>query len=72
MAKEKFRRTVITVEVLSRGPYNPESLQDVHYDISSGDCSGDWKITESKPVTKKEMKELLKNQGSDEEFADLM
>lgn len=65
---QKFYRTVITVEVLSDRPYDPDSLEDVSYDILDGDCSGDWSVTEAQAVDSERMAELLVAQGSDPSF----
>ena len=67
--KPKYYRTVLTVEVLSQEPYDPETLAGVAHDIVDGDCSGDWEVTEpSKEVTPDEMEKLLEAQGSDPGF----
>lgn len=64
----KYYKTVIQVEILSVGPYDPDTLADVHYDIVEGDCSGKWSIKEQQELSRKEMSEALENQGSDPEF----
>jgi hypothetical protein len=63
-----FYATVITVEVISEEPYNPDTLADVHYDVTEGGCSGVWKITGRSTLTREQVKEALIAQGSDPEF----
>lgn len=64
----KYYRTIITVEVLSDFPYDPENLEQVGNDITDGDCSGKWKIVGSQEVNKHQMEQLLIGQGSDPGF----
>ncbi len=65
----KFFKTVLTVEVLSdESPLEWDSLADVSYAITDGDCSG--KIT-NEAVTKlsgPEAAKALQDQGSEPEF----
>lgn len=67
----KPHRTVIEVEVLHLGPYDPDSLEEVHRDITDGDCSGRWAIKSTEEVTPERMRDLLISQGSDPNFLDL-
>lgn len=64
----KYYKTIIEVEVLSEDPYNPEELEQIAADITTGDCSGKWTISSSEEVSKEKMTELLIAQGSDPEF----
>ena len=64
----KYYRTVIQVEVLSNYPVDYSTLQDVHYDITSGDSSGEWWVGSQEEVSKEKMAELLEAQGSDPSF----
>jgi hypothetical protein len=66
--KPRYYRTVIRVEVLTEGPYDPEGLADVAEDIVHGDASGRWEVELSEEVSKEKMAELLEAQGSDPEF----
>jgi len=66
--KKEFYRTVVEVEILSRGPYDPDTLEEVSHDITKGDCSGSWAIKTSEEVPEEEMAELLVEQGSDPAF----
>lgn len=68
MGKRTFNKTVIEVVVLSEGPYDPESLEDVAYDIVNGDCSGGWTITETEELNEAQVAEELKKQDSDPSF----
>lgn len=63
-----YYRTVIQVEVLSEGPYEYTSLENLSYDVMDGDCSGDVKVVSSEKVGKKKMADLLLAQGSDPSF----
>lgn len=65
---EVFVRTVIEVEVLTKGEYEPDSLEQVARDIVYGDASGDWKVVKSEKVSRKRMAKLLEAQGSDASF----
>jgi hypothetical protein len=72
MSERKFYRTVITVEVLSEEPYNPDSLSQMAEDcFGGGDCSGKWSITAQQTVDGPQMAQMLKAQGSDPEFFQL-
>jgi hypothetical protein len=65
--KQKYYRTIITVEILSDYPYSVDTLADVGYDMTEGDVSG--QITEKcEEITKMEMKKALIAQGSDPVF----
>jgi hypothetical protein len=68
---EGLYRTVITVEVLSNGPFifsGINGLADLAYNVTEGDCSGHAEVTSSQEVTPKEMAKLLEAQGSDPSF----
>lgn len=67
MTKQKYYRTIITVEILSDYPYSVDTLADVGYDMTEGDVSG--QISERcEEITKDEMKKALIAQGSDPNF----
>ena len=72
MAKKKkrqFHKTTITVEVLSEGSIlQVESLQELAYMITEGDCSGQFSVGTSEALTGKQMAEALMEQHSDPEF----
>lgn len=64
-----FYKTTITVTILSDGPYEaPDGLNDVDYDITDGDCSGDWKVLSTEELTKEEMIEACNAMGTDPAF----
>lgn len=71
MSTRKFHRTIITIEVLSEEPYNPEDLNDVAHDITTGDCSGNWSITKQEVVDGETMAKLLIQQRSEPGFFQL-
>jgi hypothetical protein len=71
MTGRKFYKTVLQVEVLSEGPYQPESLEQVHHDITEGDCSGEWKIVRSKELNGRQAARALLKQASDPGFFSL-
>lgn len=66
---EHYWRTVVCVEVLTRGAEPPEitDLAALHDLITQGSASGDF-VETSEPVTEGEMRKLLENQGSDPGF----
>lgn len=69
MTKRKFYKTTVEIEILTEDtPYDASSLENIGYDISSGDCSGTWKITKSKTLNGKQAAKALIAQGSDPEF----
>lgn len=65
----KYWRTVITVEVLSKGAHPPDfkNLAQVHHAITQGDCSGDYNFQHDE-VPESTMRDLLTEQGSDPSF----
>lgn len=68
MTTKSFKRTVITVEVLSDTDWDWETLGDVAYAITDGDCSGDVQATSVDYLTAEEVAKALIKQGSDPEF----
>ena len=68
MSNTVLQKTVIRVEVLSDTHYDPQTLADVHMDITEGDCSGKWNIIEQVELSKKDMSDALIAQGSDPQF----
>jgi hypothetical protein len=68
---KKFYRTVIEIEVLSEEPVSFSELDEIHYAITQGHCSGDWIVNSQSEVTPKHMAQLLIAQGSDPEFLGL-
>jgi len=68
MTKRKFYRTRIIVEVLSEEPVDFDNLNQVHYAITEGDCSGRWEETEVKELNGKEAAVALEIQGSEPGF----
>ena len=62
--KRKFYRTIVRVEVLSEEPYNPPCLEQVAFDITDGNCSGEFKWGESEEISPKKMVKLLQKQGT--------
>lgn len=69
---EKFWETTVKIRVLSRGKGPPDflSLSSVEDAMSFGDCSGDWD-TEHREITREQAREILADQGSDENFLEL-
>lgn len=61
-------RTVIRAVILSEGPYDPDNLGQVHYDIVEGECSGRWGIESSETLTPAAMEKALREQESDADF----
>ena len=71
--KKKYWKTVIEVTVLSEDKPVGEGLEldDIHYEITEGHCSGDIVIKSQKQVCAKTMAKLLESQGSDPGFFQL-
>lgn len=46
MSKRIFYKTTVTVEVLHEEPLNFDTLEDLHYAITYGDCSGEFEVTD--------------------------
>lgn len=65
---EQLKKTVITVTVLSNGDYEFTNLASLAYDITDGDCSGACEVTSIQTLSREEMAEALKAQGSDPTF----
>lgn len=70
--REKYWKTTVVVEVLSKGERPPEwtSLSDLEDSYINGDNSGTQKCCEHEIVTREEMRDLLEAQGSDPNFLD--
>ena len=69
MAKRKFYKTVLQVEVLSEDtPINCENLDQVGYAITEGDCSGVVRTVSTVKMTGAQAAKALQEQGSDPEF----
>lgn len=67
---EKLYRTIVQVEVLSRGPLEFEDLADLHEMITDGHFSGEYEVKSSEVVGRAEMRKLLEAQRSDPDFFD--
>ena len=67
----KYYKTIIQVEVLSEDPYNYIGLNELHYDITDGGCSGKTSVISSETLSGKQMAKALKEQGSDPGFFNL-
>lgn len=63
-----YKKTTITVEVLSDGNWEWDDLADVAYAITEGECSGVIVDTDVKFMSAQEMGEALVAQGSDPDF----
>ncbi|SRR5579884_2494765 len=63
-----FQRTIIEVEVLTDAPYDPQTLDQVAYDIIEGAASGQWNVVRQEAIDGLTMVGLLAAQGSDPEF----
>lgn len=71
MSKRAFYKTTVTVEVLHEEPLNFDTLEDLHYAITDGDCSGKFEVTGFVAMDGKSMAKALQKQGSDPEFFQL-
>lgn len=68
MTERKFHRKVFQVEVLSEEPLGDVSLDQVHYLITDGPCSGDFKEVSSEVLDGKQAADALHKQGSEPGF----
>ena len=66
----KFYKTVVTIEVLSEYPFTPESIKNIDYVITEGDCSGTWDY-DVKIISPQEAARSLIEQGSEPGFFQL-
>lgn len=66
----KLYRTIVQVEVLSRGPLEFEDLGHLHEMVTDGHFSGDYSVVSSEVVSKSAMRKLLEAQRSDPDFFD--
>lgn len=72
MSKRNFYKTVFQVEVLSEEPFNLNaSLDDIHYQIIEGNCSGKTTASSVTTLNGKQAAKELQKQGSDPEFFNL-
>lgn len=69
MTNRKFYMTKVVVTVLSEEPLNPSlNLEQLHYAITNGECSGVTEIMEPEEIDGAVAAEELMAQGSDPEF----
>ena len=54
-----YWKTTIVVEVLSEQPFEFDDLGGVHYAITDGDCSGEFKDISSELITARQMHDAL-------------
>jgi hypothetical protein len=71
MSPRTFHKTVIQIVVLSEEPYPPKQLDQVYFDITEGDCSGDVKTVSTQELNGAQVAQELLNQGSDPAFFSL-
>lgn len=71
MSKRTFYKTTVTVEVLHEEPLDFDNLEDLHYMITDGECSGKFEVTDFVAMNGKNMAKALQEQGSDPEFFQL-
>jgi len=69
MTKRKFYMTKVVVTVLSEEELNPSlNLEQLHYAITEGECSGQTEIMTPKIINGKQAAKALLNQASDPSF----
>ena len=68
MDKKVLWKTVIEVEVLSEEPFDYDTLDQVHYAITKGGCSGLYDTKDTKHLTKEEAIKECEKQGTDPDF----
>lgn len=78
-SRDAIHRTVITVEVFSRGPYDlsaastdndPYGLAAISYDVTFGDCIGAVQVTSTEVVPSEQVEPHLVRIGNDGTFFD--
>lgn len=67
-SKRKFHKTVITLEVLSERPIGEMGIEDIAYEVTRGNFSGQWKPTETVELDGPQAAAELQAQGSDPDF----
>jgi hypothetical protein len=69
---KKYFKTTFKVEVLSEGgPASSMTLEEVLYEITHGEFSGDFEVVSVKELTARQAARELINQGSDPAFFNL-
>lgn len=63
-----FKKTVLRVEVLSDGEWDWETLADVAYSITEGDCSGEVETESVEFLSAGDTASALIAQGSEPSF----
>lgn len=71
LSNRKFYKTSITLHVISEYPYAPQYLGQIHQDITEGDCSGVYRITNTKVMNGASAAKALIAQGSSPAFFSL-
>lgn len=71
MSNRIFYKTVINVEILSEDPFEWDDLNDVHYAITNGDCSGLVEESYRTVLSSQEAAKELIRHSSDPNFFDL-
>ena len=64
----KFYKTVVRVEILHEGGYEFDDLQDIHNDITHGNCSGDIVEESVETLTELQLAFECGKHGTDLEF----
>jgi hypothetical protein len=68
-SKRKFYKTTFVLEVLSEEPYETTALEDIHYDITDGHCSGELRrVKQVRMGAVRTAKALLKQRSEPEFF----
>lgn len=68
LSTRQFHKSIIQVEVLSEEPLVYNSLEDIHYAITEGDCSGMHTLVRSEILDGAAAAKALLAQGSDPGF----
>jgi len=63
-----IHKTTIQVVVLSGQSYTLDDLYQLHFDITDGDCSGDFEVVDTEELTGQRAIDAIEGQGSDPEF----
>ena len=70
MTEKPIIHTIITVDIVSQGPYRLASLADLDFDINEGDCAGNYRIESSHQISKATCRSLIEDLGCEVEDYD--
>jgi hypothetical protein len=63
-----FTKTTIQVEVISEEPIEVKDMEELHWRIMYGNCSGIWSITRVESLDNEELLKECAKQGTDPSY----